>query len=83
MFPLSFVSEIGKPNYNRLFFSWSGVRLGPLGTSANTGLLYQPWMRDDECETVRGMRIGGGNRSTLREPAPISLCPPQIPHDLT
>jgi hypothetical protein len=29
------------------------------------------------------MRIGRGNRSTRRKPAPAPLCPPQIPHDLT
>jgi hypothetical protein len=27
------------------------------------------------------MRIGRGNRSVRREPAPSPLCPPQIPHD--
>jgi hypothetical protein len=29
------------------------------------------------------MRIGRGNRSTRRKPAPMQLCPPQIPHDMT
>jgi hypothetical protein len=31
------------------------------------------------------MNVGvvGGNRSTLRKPAPVPLCAPQIPHDLT
>jgi hypothetical protein len=24
-----------------------------------------------------------GNRSTRRKPAPVPLCPPQMPHDLT
>jgi hypothetical protein len=38
---------------------------------------------DDECRAVGGMRIGRGNRSTLRKPAQVLLCPPQIPHDLT
>jgi hypothetical protein len=38
---------------------------------------------DDECTAVGGMRIGRGNRSTLRKPAPVPLCPPQIPEDLT
>jgi hypothetical protein len=47
------------------------------------GLLYQPQMIDDECGPVCGMRIGRGNRSTRRKPAPMPLCPPQIPHDLT
>jgi hypothetical protein len=42
------------------------------------GLLYQPWMiDDDECGAVGGMRIG------RKKPAPVSLCPPQIPHDRT
>jgi hypothetical protein len=46
-------------------------------------LLYQPRTIDDECGAVGGMRIGRGNRSTRRKPAPVPLCPPQIPHDLT
>jgi hypothetical protein len=37
---------------------------------------------DDECGAVGGMRIGRGNRSTRIKPAPVPLCPPQIPHDL-
>jgi hypothetical protein len=48
-----------------------------------TGLLYQPRTIDDECGAVGGMRIGRKNRSTRRKPAPVPLCPPQIPHDLT
>jgi hypothetical protein len=64
--------------------SLGGVRLSPLGTSATVGLLFQPRMiDDDDYGTVRGMRIGRGNRSTRRKSAPVSLCPPQIPHDLT
>jgi hypothetical protein len=38
---------------------------------------------DDECGAVGGMRIGRGSRSTRRKSAPVPLCPPQIPHDLT
>jgi hypothetical protein len=30
---------------------------------------------------IGGMKIGRGNRSTRRKPAPAPLCPPQIPHD--
>jgi hypothetical protein len=69
----------------RLFclVSLGGVRLSPLCTSATVGLLYQPRMIDDECGAVGGMRIGRGNRSTRRKPAPLPLCLPQIPHDLT
>jgi hypothetical protein len=38
---------------------------------------------DDECGAVGGMNIGRGNQSTRRKPAPMPLCPPQIPHDQT
>jgi hypothetical protein len=48
-----------------------------------TGLLYEPRMIDDECGAVGGMIIGRGNRSIRRKSAPVSLWPPQIPHDLT
>jgi hypothetical protein len=59
------------------------VRLSPLDTSATVGLLYQPQMiNDDDYGAIGGMRIGRGNRSTRRKPAPVPLCPPQIPHDL-
>jgi hypothetical protein len=59
---------------------FSGMRLSPLGI----GLLYQPQTMDDsDCEAVDGMKIDRGNRSTRRKLAPVLLCPPQIPHDLT
>jgi hypothetical protein len=64
--------------------SLGGVRLSLLGTSATAVLLYQPRMiDDDDYGAVGGMRIGRGNRSTRRKPAPVPLCPPQIPHDLS
>jgi hypothetical protein len=47
-----------------------------------TGLLYQPWMIDDEFGAVVGMTFGKGNRSTRRKPALVPLCSPQIPRDL-
>jgi hypothetical protein len=66
------------------FFIVSGVGLSPLGTAATTGLLYQPQIvGDGDCGEIGGMKIGRGNRSTLRKPAPAPLCPPQIPHDQT
>jgi hypothetical protein len=66
------------------FLILSRVRLSPLGTAATTGLLYQPQKIDDgDCGSVGGMKIGRGNQSTRRKPAPLQLCPPQIPHDLT
>jgi hypothetical protein len=39
-------------------------------------------MDDDECRTV-GEMIGTENLNTRRKPAPVPLCPPQIPPDLT
>jgi hypothetical protein len=66
-----------------LYFS-HGVGLSPLGTAATSGLLYKPQMMDEgDCGAIGGMRIGRGNRRTRRKPAPVPLCPPQIPHDLT
>jgi hypothetical protein len=57
--------------------------MSPLGTSATVGLLYQPRMiGDDDYGAVGGMSIGRGNRRTRRKPAPVPLCPPQIPRDL-
>jgi hypothetical protein len=61
-----------------------GARLSPLGTAANTGLLYQPQMiYDGDCGAICGMKIGRGNQSTLRKTASVPFCPPQIPYDLT
>jgi hypothetical protein len=37
----------------------------------------------DDDGAIGAMRIGRGNRNTRRKPAPVPLCPPQIPHDLT
>jgi hypothetical protein len=49
------------------FIVLSGVRLGPLGTAATTGLSYQPQMIDNsDCGAVGGMKIGRGNRSTRK-----------------
>jgi hypothetical protein len=60
------------------------MRLRPLGTEAITGLLYQTRMiHHDDCEASGGMKIGRGNRSIRRKPAPMLLCPSQIPHDQT
>jgi hypothetical protein len=37
----------------------------------------------DRMINERGARIGRGDRSAQRKPAPLQLCLPQIPHDLT
>jgi hypothetical protein len=71
-------------HYLLLLLFLVGVRLSPLVTAAIIGLLYQPQMiNDSDCGAISGMKSGRGNRSTRRNPAPVSLCPPQIPHDLT
>jgi hypothetical protein len=66
-----------KQNLTAFFFNLCG---GTLGTAATIGLLYQPRMISDGGE-IGGIKIGRGNRSTQRKPAPAPLCPPQIPHD--
>jgi hypothetical protein len=37
----------------------------------------------DECGAVGGTKIGKAKRNNWTKPAPVPLCPPQIPHDLT
>jgi hypothetical protein len=55
-----------------------GVQLGPLVTAdINKTIVPAPGNYDDG--EIGGM-IGRGNRSTLRKPAPVPLCPPQTPH---
>jgi hypothetical protein len=54
----------------------SGVGLSPLGTAATSGILYKPQMMDEgDCGAIGGIKIGRGNRSTRRKPAPAPLCP--------
>jgi hypothetical protein len=58
---------------------WS--QLGPFGTAAtNRPIVSTPGDYDDG--EIGGMMTGKGNRSTLRKPIPMSLCPPQTPHAL-
>jgi hypothetical protein len=53
------------------FFNLCG---GILGTAATTGLLYRPRMiGDSDCGEIGGLKIGRGNRSTWRKPAPAPL----------
>jgi hypothetical protein len=57
-------------------------KLGPLGTSATEWPIV-PAPGDYDDGEFGGMKIGRGNRSTRRKPAPAPLCPPQIPLDQT
>jgi hypothetical protein len=67
---------------NSIFFKigivGGGVQLDPLGTAVtNRPIGSAPSVYDDG---EIGRMIGRGNRSTRRKPAPVPLCPPQIPH---
>jgi hypothetical protein len=45
-----------------------------LGTAATSGLLYKSQMIDEgDCGAIGGMKIGRGNRSTRRKPAPALI----------
>jgi hypothetical protein len=59
-----------------------GVQAGPLGTSATEWLIV-PAPGDYDGGEFGEMKIGRGNQSTRRKPAPAPLCPPQIPLDQT
>jgi hypothetical protein len=56
--------------------------MGPLGTSATEWPIV-PVPGDYDDGEFGGRKIGKGNRSTRRKPAPEPLCPPQIPLDQT
>lgn len=45
-------------------------------------MAYVPSTDDDKCGTVRGM-LGRRNPNTRRKPAPVPLCPPQTPRNVT
>jgi hypothetical protein len=55
---------------------WGGgeSKLGPLGTSATEWPIV-PAPGDYDDGEIGGMKIGRGNRSTRRKPAPAPLCP--------
>jgi hypothetical protein len=38
---------------------------------------------EGDCGAIGGMKLGRGNRSTRRKPAPAPICPPQISLDQT
>jgi hypothetical protein len=55
-----------------------GVQLGPIGTAATNMPIVPALVDYDDIEI--GGRVGRGNRSTRRKPAPMPLRPPQNPH---
>jgi hypothetical protein len=56
--------------------------LVPLDT-AHTNRHLVPVPSDYDDGELGGMMTGRGNGSIRREPAPMPLCPPQTPHDLS
>jgi hypothetical protein len=67
--------------WSNFFFNLCG---GTFGTAATTGVLYQPRIKGDgDCREIGGIKIGRGNRSSRRKPAPAPLSTPQIPHAYT
>jgi hypothetical protein len=54
-------------------------KLHSFGTSATEWPIV-PAPGDCDDREFGGIKIGRGNRSTRRKPAPAPLCPPQIPH---
>jgi hypothetical protein len=77
----SYLLRVSSAYYFIFLMEWDWVHLvlRPL-----FGLLYQPQMvGDNDFGAIGGIRIGRGGQSTRRKPAPVPLCPPQIPHHLT
>jgi hypothetical protein len=70
----SFVAEIF---FFLICLKW-GVesKLGPLGTAIIYCLIVPAPGDCGDGELFGGMKIGRGNRSTRRKPAPALLCPP-------
>jgi hypothetical protein len=77
----NFIAYSASPGYV-IRLMGCGVQLGPLGT-ATTDWPIVAALVDYDVGEFDGMKIGRGNRSTRRKPAPAPLCPPQIPLDRT
>jgi hypothetical protein len=75
--PILILDPMKGPDSQVLFFlvTSGGVKLSPLGTSDR--------VINDECGAVGRMKISKANRSTWRKLTLVSLCPRQIPHDVT
>jgi hypothetical protein len=64
------------------FFLWGGTYVTRY--CGHFWPIVQPQMIDEgDCGAIGGMKLGRGNRSTQRKPAPAPFCPPQIPLDQT
>jgi hypothetical protein len=70
-------------NTFKISFIASGVELSPLYCGHFWPIVPAQMIGEGDCGAIGGMKIGRGNRSTWRKPAPAPLCPPQIPLDQT
>jgi hypothetical protein len=63
------------------FLNWYSGVWSPIGSTRHCGHQWPtvPAPGDYDDGEISGM-IGRGNQSTRRKPAPVPLCPPQIPH---
>jgi hypothetical protein len=65
-----------------VFFSWGGTYVTRY--CGHFWPILQPQMiNEGDCGAIGGMKVGRGNRSTRRKPAPAPFCPPQIPRHQT
>jgi hypothetical protein len=62
------------------FFSWGGTYVTRYYGHFWPIVLPQ-MINEGDCGAIGGMKVGRGNRSTRRKPAPAPFCPTQIPLD--
>jgi hypothetical protein len=74
-------SGLGQGDSNSHSGGWSPNRVHLACQPLKWPIVPAPGDYDDG--EFGGMKIGRGNRSTWRKPAPVPLCPPQIPLDQT
>jgi hypothetical protein len=82
-----FLLNVGLPLPKKYIFLNSHSAGGGVqtGSTRHAGHFWPVVPAPDDCEDGEfcGMKIGRRDGSTLRKPAPATLCPPQIPLDQT
>jgi hypothetical protein len=66
-----------------LFICGAGVERRPLLLLLLIGLLYQPWMIDDDISAISGMNEWQRKPKYSEKTCPVPLCPLQIPYNST
>jgi hypothetical protein len=76
------LTYVTKFAFRAFFYYWGGTYVTRY--CGHFWPIVQPQMiAEGDCGVIGGMRIGRGNRSTRRKPAPAPFCAPQIPLDQT